>query len=149
MDASCFSLQYLPAWATPDRLRYSLRLGAASPSNNVIKGLHFHAYRKLRQDYQAEVLALLGGKAPQRAIETSGLVVLRHCVGSLDYDNLYGGLKPLLDCLVQASARNPSGLGLIVDDSAKHMPEPPYARNVKAKRGQDHTELFVFELPPT
>jgi hypothetical protein len=29
-------------------LIYELHLPAATPSNNAIKGMHFHAYRKLR-----------------------------------------------------------------------------------------------------
>ena len=34
-----------------------------------------------------------------------------------DWDGLYGGLKPLLDCLVRPTRRNPHGLGLIEDDN--------------------------------
>jgi hypothetical protein len=34
-----------------------------------------------------------------------------------DWDGLYGGLKPLLDCFVVRTDRNPHGLGLIVDDN--------------------------------
>lgn len=34
-----------------------------------------------------------------------------------DWDNLYGGVKPLIDCLVVYSKSHPYGLGYIVDDN--------------------------------
>lgn len=146
MNASCFALPELPSWATPDRLRYSLRLAAETPSNNTIKGMHFHAYKKLRNDYAVEVLSLIGGKRPASAIKVSGLVIVRYCVGGgLDWDNAYGGLKPVLDCLVAPSTRNPSGLGLIEDDKPKHMPAAPVLHQLPAKKGEGYAEIFVFD----
>lgn len=38
-----------------------------------------------------------------------------------DWDGLYGGLKPVLDCLIPRSARHPHGLGIIQDDSPLHI----------------------------
>lgn len=135
---------HLPAWASADALVYALELPEETPSNNTIKGLHFHAYKKMREDWRKRVSAAVEGLPRREPVEQAGLVVIRHCVGQLDYDNLYGGLKPLLDCLVLTTERNPSGLGLIVDDNPKNMPEPPYVRQVKTKRGQGRTQLFVF-----
>ena len=45
-----------------------------------------------------------------------------------------------------ASARNPDGLGLIVDDNPMAMPVAPELWQVKAKRGAGYTECFVYEL---
>jgi hypothetical protein len=123
-----------------------MRLDEATPSNNVIKDLHFQAYKKLRQAYAAKVLAALGGRSPAAHVEVAGIFIARHSVGSLDWDNAYGGLKPLLDCLVAPSARNPSGLGILLDDKPANMPEPPYVRQLKAKRGEGYTEVFVFDV---
>jgi hypothetical protein len=134
-------------WETvKGKLRYELALDVETPSNNVIKGMHFHAYRKLRQQWQLMVLAGLKGRKPLQPIQQAFLVVERECAGSLDWDNAYGGLKPLLDCLVVASARNPDGLGLIADDSPKHMPIPPFVRQKLGKRGQGKTRVLVYEL---
>jgi hypothetical protein len=146
MNASCFAFKHLPAWATPERLRYSLRLDAETPSNNTIKGMHFHAYKKLREGYAKEVLALVGGKRPGQPIEKAGLVVVRHCAGELDWDNALGGLKPVLDCLVCPSDRNPSGVGLIHDDKPRFMPCAPAMYQLPAKRGQGFAQLFIFDV---
>lgn len=128
------------------KLRYELAFAVETPSNNVIKGMHFHAYRKLRKDWCLMVLAALKGRKPQQPLRQAFLVVERECAGSLDWDNAYGGLKPLLDCLVVASERNPDGLGLITDDSPKHMPFPPFVGQKKAKRGQGKTRVLIYEL---
>lgn len=97
--------------------------------------MHFHAYKKLRNGWRASVLEAIGGKVPVAPITRSALEIERYCAGSLDWDNAYGGLKPLLDCLVSLSARNPDGLGLIEDDSPKFMPEAPRVFQLPAKRG--------------
>jgi hypothetical protein len=101
----------------PRELIYELHLPAATPSNNAIKGMHLHAYKKLRNGWRASVLVAIGGKVPAAPITKSALEIERYCAGSLDWDNAYGGLKPLLDCLVAPSARNPDGGRLTEDDS--------------------------------
>jgi hypothetical protein len=128
-------------------LRYSLELLAATPSNNVIKGMHFQAYATLRKKWQMLVFIALGGRRPLSAVQASFIVVSRQCPGTgLDWDNALGGLKPLLDCLVMPSKRNPDGLGLIQDDNPKHMPFPPLMRQLPAKKGQERTLVEIFEV---
>jgi hypothetical protein len=127
-------------------LIYELHLPAATPSNNAIKGMHFHAYKKLRNGWRASVLAAIEGKVPAAPITRSALEIERYCAGSLDWDNAYGGLKPLLDCLVAPSVRNPDGLGLIEDDSPKFMPEAPRMTQSVAKRGRDCTIVRIYAV---
>jgi len=134
-------------WADLEgKLRYELAFDVATPSNNVIKGMHFQAYRKLRNQWALMVLVGLKGRRPLKPLEQAFLVVERECAGELDWDNAYGGLKPLLDCLVVASERNPDGLGLIADDSPRHMPLPPFMVQKKAKRGHANTKVFIYEI---
>jgi hypothetical protein len=135
----------LPPWCAPGRLAVVLHLDAPSPSNNDIKGMHFHAYKKLRTEYEAEVSAALGEIAAP-GLQLSALFIVRRCAGSLDWDNAIGGLKPILDCLVTRSARNPSGLGIVVDDKPANMPYPPFMRQLPAKRGAGSTEIYVFSV---
>jgi hypothetical protein len=90
----------------PRELLYELHLPEPTPSNNAIKGMHFHAYKKLRNGWRASVLAAIGGRPPAAPIACSVLELERYCAGRLNWDNAYGGLKPLLDCLVAQSARN-------------------------------------------
>ena len=138
----------LPPWCAAAKLAHAFRIDEATPSNNVLKGLHFHAYRQVRVRLESKVLSGLGGKRPLIPVLVSGLFVARHCAGVLDWDNAYGGLKPLLDCLVAPSKRNPSGLGLVLDDNPRAMPEPPYVRQLKARRGESFCEVFVFDCSP-
>ena len=130
----------------PRELIYELHLPAATPSNNAIKGMHFHAYKKLRNGWRANVLAALEGKVTVAPIAMSALEIERYCAGSLDWDNAYGGLKPLLDCLVTPSARNPDGLGLITDDSPTFMPEAPRVFQLPAKRGAGYSVVRIYAI---
>lgn len=135
----------LPAWATESNLRYALSLPSETPSNNAIKNMHFHVYKKERETWLKLVSAAISEKQP--TIENSGLVVIRYCAGGgLDWDNAYGGLKPMLDCLVAQTAKNPSGLGLIRDDNCRLMPEPPYIRQESARKNHGFTEVFIFDV---
>ena len=130
----------------PRELIYELHLPVATPSNNAIKGMHFHAYKKLRNGWRASVLAAIEGKVPMAPIARSALEIERYCAGSLDWDNAYGGLKPLLDCLVVPSARNPDGLGLITDDGPKFMPEAPRVFQLPAKRGAGYAIVRIYAI---
>lgn len=124
----------------------TLEIPDATPSNNVIKGMHYRVYQKLRQHWRqmtAQALQLSG--AASDPLEKSYIEIDRHCAGGgLDWDNAYGGLKPLLDCLVVASARNPDGLGVIVDDSPKHMPMAPLVTQHTAKKGASRTVVRIY-----
>ena len=134
------------AWEVQGTLRYRLELPEETPSNNVIKGMHFHDYRKMRSRFRFLVLQALKSQRPTAPIERSFLVIRRHCAGLLDWDNALGGLKPVLDCLVTATKKNPDGLGLVFDDSPRSMPYPPFMEQVKAKRGEGRTEIWVYEV---
>lgn len=128
-------------------LRFTLSVPQETPSNNVIKGMHFHAYKQLRRQWRMEVLVALGRNRPKSPIQQAFLRITRSCAGGgLDWDNCYGGLKPLLDCLVAPSDKNPDGLGLIQDDNPENMPYPPAVRQLPAKRGKGSTLIEVYEL---
>jgi len=134
------------AWGWNGELRYELSLPSATPSNNVIKGMHFQVYKKTRGNWRLMVQAALKGFRPEKPLEKSGLVIIRRCSGELDWDNAYGGLKPMLDCLVSPSDKNPDGLGLILDDNPRAMPFPPFLKQEKAKPKQGSTTVLIYEL---
>jgi hypothetical protein len=137
----------LPAWCDPARLVYSFELPEETPSNNVVKNMHWMAYRKMRQLWRVRVLSRgLAGARPKEPIAQAALVIIRRCSGQLDWDNAYGGLKPVLDTLVVSSKRNPDGLGLVVDDSPRHMPFPPLVLQRPASPGGGSTHVAIFEL---
>lgn len=128
--------------------RYTLELEGATPSNNQLKRMHFFAYQRLRRQWRMKVLVALKGARPSAsaAIPSAGLAVTRYCAGTLDWDNAYGGLKPLLDCLVLPTQRNPDGLGLIVDDSPRCMPLAPLMFQEPARRGLPRMQILIWDL---
>lgn len=125
---------------------WTLQLPLATPSLNEIRGLHFRAYRRLRQQWCADVFAALGHRKPAQPLRRAFIEVWRHSRGDLDWDNAYGGLKVLIDCLVMPSSRNPSGLGLMLDDSRRVLPYPPFVHQEPALEGASATRCVVYEL---
>jgi hypothetical protein len=110
--------------------------------------MHHFTYRKLRKQWQVRVFVALNGRLPEHAVERSFLSITRRCSGGgLDWDNAYGGLKPLLDCLVTPSDRNPDGLGLIRDDNPTAMPFPPFLRQEAALPKKGSTLIEIYEIP--
>lgn len=93
-----------------------------------------HRERTRHAKRMAWVLRAALGCGGRKAFAQCHIEIERHCNPPLpDWDGLYGGLKPLLDCLVVPSQRNPHGLGIIEDDNpscvlslvARPMPAPP------------------------
>lgn len=131
-------------------LALSLTIPKATPSNNEIKGMHHSVYTQLRRTFQCLVKDALWTTNQQNytTIATSWLRVKRYATSDgLDWDNAYGGLKPLLDCLVTLNPRNPSGLGIITDDNPRVMPFPPFIQQERCKKGEERTELHIYRLP--
>jgi hypothetical protein len=127
------------------RLVMTLELLEATPSNNVLKGMHYRVCQKTRRDWQMLVLAA-AEEMPAHPIQRSYLEIDRHSAGGgLDWDNAYGGLKPLLDCLVSPSERNPDGLAIIEDDNPCAMPLPPFIKQLPAKRGAGRTVVRIYD----
>lgn len=126
----------------------TLDLPEATPSNNTLKNMHYRVYSKLRRGWQAMVQGAVqreSGSSPE-PVERCYLTIERHSAGGgLDWDNAFGGLKPLLDCLVVASAKNPDGLGLIADDNPRNMPFPPGFKQLKAKPGHGRTVVRIYD----
>lgn len=138
--------KWAPAWISPERLAFKLRLDRETPSNNVLRKLHFTEYKKLREAFAHQVGKALGGYAGPR-LELSGVLVVRYASGEeLDWDNAVGGLKPLLDCLVAPSSANPDGHGVMEDDCPRYMPVAPHVLQVRVPRGQEAADLFVYRL---
>ena len=128
---------------------YRFEIPLETPSNNVIKGMHFKDYRALRKRWQYEIIVAIGGRRPKVPLKVAGVAINRYSAGQLDWDNAYGGLKPLLDCLVNVSRRNPNGLGLILDDNPTQMPVPPYLQQLRARAEAGKTEVLIYGLEET
>lgn len=139
----------LPYWLKRENLVYAFEYSSESPSNNTVREMHFAPYKKLREAWSYRTLAMLGGKRPSEPLNQVGLLIVRFSSSELDWDNAYGGLKPILDGMVCATARNPSGLGLFRDDSPSFMPYPPFFVQASARENEGRLQLFIFTLSET
>lgn len=117
----------------------------ATPTLNVWQRMHFRAKRRLMERYRMLILETLGRHRPRQPIERCVVRIERYSPKLPDWDNLYGGLKPVGDVLVVQSERNPLGLGLILDDSPKVIIEL-IAKPMPCKQREQKTVVSIFPL---
>jgi len=122
-----------------------IEIPEATPTLNLIKKMHWQPYARLRKHWCILVLEALHGERPKNPIQKCEIYIERHGSRSLDWDNLYGGFKPLLDCLVVATSANPSGLGIIQDDNT-NIVTSLIAKPVKCKRKEEKTIIEIQEI---
>ena len=89
---------------------WTLTFTELTPSNREYSRMHRMTQHKLRTRWQWMVNAQRNAITPPipKAQGLRRVTIVRHSSGTLDRDNLWGGVKPLLDAL--------TGAGLIVDD---------------------------------
>ncbi|MDH3981306.1 MAG: hypothetical protein OES84_00220 [Kiritimatiellaceae bacterium] len=122
-----------------------LTIPDALPTLNDIRGMHYHEYKKLREWLAWEIRAQY--RHDGDPIKLCLIFVERYGSGKTpDWDNLYGGFKPLGDCLSKYHEKlNPNGLGIIYDDS------PDYVKSlnmipIKAKRSEEKTVITIVDV---
>lgn len=84
-----------------------------TPSLNRLQRMHFHARKRLRDQYERICRARASSLHRARPGEHKCIRIERHAARELDHDNFVGGCKPLVDALNRA--------GLIWDDNPKHL----------------------------
>jgi hypothetical protein len=107
-----------------------------TPSQNKFKGMHHHAYRRLRERFCSWIMVGMANGGIPRASGKRTLRIVRYAKTKrylLDRGNFIGGCKPLLDAAI--------AMGLIVDDT-EDMLDDIYEQRV-AERGQPRVELFI------
>ena len=124
-----------------------LVLPFATESLNVRDRKHWSARRRSQDLMRGEVIAALGGTRdiPRPPFGRARITVVRSSSGQLDEDNLVSSCKALLDVLCVQSATHPLGLGLIEDDSPRHI--ELIVRQGSAPRGRGVTTVQIDELP--
>ena len=112
------------------------------PLLNEWQRMHWAARKRRQRDIAWEVRANVPtGLSPiERCLI---IVVRRNCPPLPDLDGLAGSAKPLLDCLVLPSRRNPNGLGIIVDDNPKCLGMLLMLPRVR-QSGQMGTHVRIF-----
>lgn len=83
--------------------------------------MHYRVRGKYAASLGQVVAGLTEGRRPTEPLAYARVDIARYSRGTPDYDGLVGGCKALLDVLQPASKRHPHGLGIIADDSMKHI----------------------------
>lgn len=120
----------------------------ALESLNTRDRKHFGERHRAQDQMKLEVLAAIGGTRdlPRPPFARARVTVVRCSAGQLDPDNAYAACKGLLDVLCVQSVVHPHGLGIIADDSPRHL--DLIVRQTGADRGDGSTLVWVEELEP-
>lgn len=86
-----------------------------TPTNNIWLKVHHMARGKYKK--KLALLVWAACRPPRTPLARCRVTIERTSTQAPDRDNLYGGVKPLLDVLQPASRRHPQGLGFFLDDS--------------------------------
>ncbi|GBQ72631.1 hypothetical protein AA103196_3116 [Ameyamaea chiangmaiensis NBRC 103196] len=125
------------------------------PLLNVQQRKHYRTRQREKIATARRIAAELSGEIPAEPFTRAHVLIIRYSTGTPDLDGLYGGAKDLLDCLttpeLQANGkiRNKFGIGLIVDDSPKHITltvEPRVCKRAEARTVVTVTEMVGAEV---
>lgn len=119
----------------------------ALDSLNIRDRKHFGQKHRDQDRLKMEVIAALGGTRylPRPPFARARVTVVRCSAGQLDADNAVASVKPLLDVLCVASGVHRHGVGIIEDDSPRHI--DLVVKQSDARRGEATTLVRVVELP--
>jgi hypothetical protein len=100
--------------------------------------LHWSTRAKWNKAWYQEVWGrYVNAKYPLPAprLERPQVTITFHRIVAGDYDGLWQSAKPIIDAIVQ--------LGLVEDDSPKHLPPPIVRHQLAAHRGDERVEILV------
>ena len=118
---------------------------------NPWERMHHHARKKYKRRLSGDIATLLRVQGIRPAsltpMQACTVDVVRGSPNLPDWDGLYGGLKPLLDCLTTYHEKQrPHGLGVILDDNPKVL-RRLIAQPVKTPRGRPgFTHVRITEV---
>jgi len=119
-------------------MTYTIRLPFATPSQNQWDRYHWGRrakWMKIASEWLMVRLGELGVSREANSNRKMRVVIRRYSSGQLDYANLVGGCKGLVDCLRYA--------GILVDDNPMWL-EDIYEQ-APAPRGEGRTEIEVSD----
>lgn len=119
----------------------------ARPFPLLNRTLRVHwAVRRRDRKAMAEEIARLGvWPAGAPVMQEAIVTITRYSLQAPDTDNLYGGAKGLVDCLLVKSDLHPNGAGIVLDDSPSHMTLIVRSEVVR-KRAEQRTEVTIRRL---
>jgi hypothetical protein len=115
-------------------LKTELIINEPTPSLNKLRKMHHSDYQRLRDKYQYEARSQTHCQHPGPV----KITLTRISVGVLDYDNLVGGAKPLIDALVNA--------GILPGDKPVHIPQRDYQQAKAISKNQQRTHILIEDI---
>jgi hypothetical protein len=120
-------------------MRLTVNLPVTTPSLNKLLRAHYRERKRMKKGFEWEFL-VAGACEPQYKI--NGMKKRRVEIRAfwsrlLDQDNFIGGLKPLLDGLIE--------LELLHDDSPEYLELK--AEQIKASKVDQRLEIIIEDLP--
>lgn len=132
----------------PRVIRFTL--DEPTPLLNTVLRKHFRQRASAKRSLARQIVALLGPDRPSEPMQKARVTITRYSCGQPDLDGVYGGAKDCLDVfttpapMANGKVRNKFGIGLIVDDSPKHI--DLNVESVKCKRYEQRTEVVIEEV---
>jgi len=119
----------------------------ALESLNVRDRKHWAKRSKDKAAIAMEIIVAIGGTRylPRPPYPRARITINRCSAGLLDPDGLGATAKNLLDAMCVRSSTHPSGIGIIEDDSARHI--ELIVTQSPAPRGKGATVVKVEPLP--
>ncbi|CAH2606211.1 conserved protein of unknown function (plasmid) [Rhodovastum atsumiense] len=127
--------------------------GYVTPSLNVAMRRHWATRGEKKCSLAGRIALQLIGKRPAKPFARARLTIERYSTGSPDEENLWGGTKDLVDCLLEPGVpyfangkpivRHPNGLGIIADDAPQVLQRKLVP--VRVRRGGDQKTVLLIE----
>lgn len=106
----------------------AIEIPMPTPSLNVYKRMHYHAQKRLRDQYTTILRLHTTAITRCKPHQMRRVTICRYGARLLDIDNLIGGCKPLVDALQRA--------GLLWDDSPRYVSIKYEQTKVSAKQSK-------------
>lgn len=135
----------------------TFELPFTTPTLNEIRKLHWSKLMRRNRALSWEVKLAIGTQIPAKPLARARVRIERYSLKAPDYDNMVGGYKGLLDCLLPPGTPflrknkwvlpHPCGLSIIADDNPDCI-EPDYPPAVRVGSARDQkTVVLITELP--
>jgi hypothetical protein len=130
------------AWTNAEKRVFKITVHAATPTPNTWVRAHWSKYQTIKKEwlnriYEATIENYGRGKFGP-PVKNASLTVTRKGLKLLDYDNLVGGFKPLIDALTK--------LGYLEDDTNDVIETLSAKQERVSSRDDVQTEIIIAEI---
>lgn len=133
-------------------MKYGREVTFTLPEPSILLNVWQRKHWAERKKYHERLCLLIRSALAAESFKSSvpfqmcRIEVDRFSAGTADWDGVMGGLKPLFDCLVKRTDKNPLGLGVIEDDNPSVITTCPIIRQHKSTRKAASTVVTITEI---